>query len=187
MVLGCWESCVPWGPSLDAGLFVVAVAVSGTKHRVSSHRSHLGCRRAVRRQAIRHPTKIDKDKGPTKATTTKLVYLIFDTFFSEQIEKDEKEDDKENAMKRRRCGVCEVTGVWRGAEVTRSPPIPSILSEWPHLGLLPWGRGPISRGHRAPLGPCPSTASAGAQPVASPCSRFASSLSVGSAKLARTW
>ncbi|NWX44465.1 DNMT1 methyltransferase, partial [Steatornis caripensis] len=68
----------------------------------------LGRRRAVRRQAIRHPTKIDKDKGPTKATTTKLVYLIFDTFFSEQIEKDEKEDDKENAMKRRRCGVCEV-------------------------------------------------------------------------------
>uniref|UniRef100_A0A672UVW2 DNA (cytosine-5)-methyltransferase n=1 Tax=Strigops habroptila TaxID=2489341 RepID=A0A672UVW2_STRHB len=68
----------------------------------------LGKRRAVRRQAIRHPTKIDKDKGPTKATTTRLVYLIFDTFFSEQIEKDEKEDDKENAMKRRRCGVCEV-------------------------------------------------------------------------------
>uniref|UniRef100_A0A8C3KGL8 DNA (cytosine-5)-methyltransferase n=1 Tax=Calidris pygmaea TaxID=425635 RepID=A0A8C3KGL8_9CHAR len=70
----------------------------------------LGKRRAVRRQAIRHPTKIDKDKGPTKATTTKLVYLIFDTFFSEQIEKDEREDDKENAMKRRRCGVCEVPG-----------------------------------------------------------------------------
>ncbi|XP_075758636.1 DNA (cytosine-5)-methyltransferase 1 isoform X2 [Pelodiscus sinensis] len=68
----------------------------------------LGKRRAARRQAIRHPTKIDKDKGPTKATTTKLVYLIFDTFFSEQIEKNEREDDKENAMKRRRCGVCEV-------------------------------------------------------------------------------
>uniref|UniRef100_A0A8D2KUZ8 DNA (cytosine-5)-methyltransferase n=1 Tax=Varanus komodoensis TaxID=61221 RepID=A0A8D2KUZ8_VARKO len=61
-----------------------------------------------RRQAIRHPTKIDKEKGPTKATTTKLVYLIFDTFFSEQIEKNEKEEDKENVMKRRRCGVCEV-------------------------------------------------------------------------------
>uniref|UniRef100_A0A674HHF7 DNA (cytosine-5)-methyltransferase n=1 Tax=Taeniopygia guttata TaxID=59729 RepID=A0A674HHF7_TAEGU len=68
----------------------------------------LGKRRAVRRQAIRHPTRIDKDKGPTKATTTKLVYLIFDTFFSEQIEKDEREEDKENATKRRRCGVCEV-------------------------------------------------------------------------------
>ncbi|XP_015706227.1 DNA (cytosine-5)-methyltransferase 1-like [Coturnix japonica] len=68
----------------------------------------LGKRRAVRRQAIRHPTRIDKDKGPTKATTTKLVYLIFDTFFSEQIEKDEREDDKENGTKRRRCGVCEV-------------------------------------------------------------------------------
>ncbi|NXX77946.1 DNMT1 methyltransferase, partial [Urocolius indicus] len=68
----------------------------------------LGKRRAVRRQAIRHPTKIDKDKGPTKATTTKLVYLIFDTFFSEQIEKDEREEDKENSTKRRRCGVCEV-------------------------------------------------------------------------------
>ncbi|XP_053320799.1 DNA (cytosine-5)-methyltransferase 1 isoform X2 [Spea bombifrons] len=64
----------------------------------------LGKRRAARRQAIKHPTKITKDKGPTKATTTKLVYQIFDTFFSEQIEKDE---DKENA-KRRRCGVCEV-------------------------------------------------------------------------------
>ncbi|ETE68495.1 DNA (cytosine-5)-methyltransferase 1, partial [Ophiophagus hannah] len=68
----------------------------------------LGKRRAARRQAIRHPTKIDKDKGPTKATTTKLVYLIFDTFFSEQIEKNEKEEDKENVAKRRRCGVCEV-------------------------------------------------------------------------------
>lgn len=62
----------------------------------------------MRRQAIRHPTRIDKDKGPTKATTTKLVYLIFDTFFSEQIEKDEREEDKENTTKRRRCGVCEV-------------------------------------------------------------------------------
>ncbi|XP_061469721.1 DNA (cytosine-5)-methyltransferase 1 isoform X5 [Rhineura floridana] len=68
----------------------------------------LGKRRAARRQAIRHPTKIDKDKGPTKATTTKLVHLIFDTFFSEQIEKNEKEEDKENVSKRRRCGVCEV-------------------------------------------------------------------------------
>uniref|UniRef100_A0A8C3MB80 DNA (cytosine-5)-methyltransferase n=1 Tax=Geospiza parvula TaxID=87175 RepID=A0A8C3MB80_GEOPR len=58
--------------------------------------------------AIRHPTRIDKDKGPTKATTTKLVYLIFDTFFSEQIEKDEREEDKENTTKRRGCGVCEV-------------------------------------------------------------------------------
>ncbi|XP_056678753.1 DNA (cytosine-5)-methyltransferase 1-like [Monodelphis domestica] len=67
----------------------------------------LGKRRAARRQAIRRPTKINKNKGPTKATTTKLVYLIFDTFFSEQIEKNERED-KENAMKRRRCGVCEV-------------------------------------------------------------------------------
>lgn len=50
----------------------------------------------------------EKDKAPTKATTTKLVYQIFDTFFSEQIEKYDKED-KENAMKRRRCGVCEVS------------------------------------------------------------------------------
>uniref|UniRef100_A0A8C5LD39 DNA (cytosine-5)-methyltransferase n=1 Tax=Jaculus jaculus TaxID=51337 RepID=A0A8C5LD39_JACJA len=66
----------------------------------------LGQRRAERRQTIRHPTK-EKDKGPTKATTTKLVYQIFDTFFAEQIEKDDRED-KENAFKRRRCGVCEV-------------------------------------------------------------------------------
>ncbi|XP_061556979.1 DNA (cytosine-5)-methyltransferase 1 [Phycodurus eques] len=65
----------------------------------------LGKRRAARRQAIRHPTKIEKDsKGPTKATTTKLVYLIFDTFFSEQLE----QDDKESVAKRQRCGVCEV-------------------------------------------------------------------------------
>uniref|UniRef100_A0A287CVP0 DNA (cytosine-5)-methyltransferase n=1 Tax=Ictidomys tridecemlineatus TaxID=43179 RepID=A0A287CVP0_ICTTR len=66
----------------------------------------LGQRRAERRQTIRHPAK-EKDKGPTKATTTKLVYQIFDTFFAEQIEKDDRED-KENAFKRRRCGVCEV-------------------------------------------------------------------------------
>ncbi|KAJ8798184.1 hypothetical protein J1605_016817 [Eschrichtius robustus] len=66
----------------------------------------LGKRRAERRQTIRHPAK-EKDRGPTKATTTKLVYQIFDTFFAEQIEKDDKED-KENAFKRRRCGVCEI-------------------------------------------------------------------------------
>uniref|UniRef100_A0A3Q1C2H1 DNA (cytosine-5)-methyltransferase n=1 Tax=Amphiprion ocellaris TaxID=80972 RepID=A0A3Q1C2H1_AMPOC len=65
----------------------------------------LGKRRAARRQAIRHPTKIEKDsKGPTKATTTKLVYQIFDTFFSDQIE----QNDKEGGVKRQRCGVCEV-------------------------------------------------------------------------------
>ena len=62
-------------------------------------------RRAARRQAICHPTKIEKDsKGPTKATTTKLVYQIFDTFFSDQIE----QNDKESGVKRQRCGVCEV-------------------------------------------------------------------------------
>ncbi|CAO2635941.1 DNA (cytosine-5)-methyltransferase 1 [Lemmus lemmus] len=66
----------------------------------------LGQRRAERRHNLKDSTK-EKDKGPTKATTTKLVYQIFDTFFSEQIEKDDKED-KENACKRRRCGVCEV-------------------------------------------------------------------------------
>lgn len=66
----------------------------------------LGKRRAERCQTIRHSAK-EKDKGPTKATTTKLVYQIFDTFFAEQIEKDDKED-KENAFKWRQCGVCEV-------------------------------------------------------------------------------
>lgn len=66
----------------------------------------LGKRRAARRQAIRHPTKIEKDsKGPTKATTTKLVYQIFDAFFSDQIEQSDKES---GAVKRQRCGVCEV-------------------------------------------------------------------------------
>lgn len=65
-------------------------------------------RRAARRQAIRHPTKIEKDsKGPTKATTTKLVYQIFDAFFSDQIE----QNDKESAMKRQRCGVCEASWI----------------------------------------------------------------------------
>uniref|UniRef100_A0A8C5HDQ3 DNA (cytosine-5)-methyltransferase n=1 Tax=Gouania willdenowi TaxID=441366 RepID=A0A8C5HDQ3_GOUWI len=65
----------------------------------------LGKRRAARRQAIRHPTKIERDsKGPTKATTTKLVYQIFDTFFSDQIE----QNDKDGGIKRHRCGVCEV-------------------------------------------------------------------------------
>ncbi|XP_010129916.1 PREDICTED: DNA (cytosine-5)-methyltransferase 1, partial [Buceros rhinoceros silvestris] len=76
----------------------------------------LGKRRSPRRESLpRRASRPapNKEKGPTKATTTKLVYLIFDTFFSEQIEKDEKEDDKENAMKRRRCGVCEEPG-WRG-------------------------------------------------------------------------
>lgn len=64
-------------------------------------------RRAARRQAIRHPTKIEKDSkgGPTRATTTKLVYKIFDTFFSDQIDQNEKD----GGIKRQRCGVCEVT------------------------------------------------------------------------------
>ncbi|ROL51170.1 DNA (cytosine-5)-methyltransferase 1 [Anabarilius grahami] len=66
----------------------------------------LGKRRAARRQAIRHPTKIEKDsKGPTKATTTKLVYQIFDTFFSDQIDQNNKDG---GGVKRHRCGVCEV-------------------------------------------------------------------------------
>lgn len=74
----------------------------------SEHKLYSIDRRAARRQAIRHPTKIEKDsKGPTKATTTKLVYQIFDTFFSDQIE----QNDKESAgLKRQRCGVCEVSG-----------------------------------------------------------------------------
>lgn len=101
-----------------------------------AHGSHLARRRAVRRQAIRHPTKIDKDKGPTKATTTKLVYLIFDTFFSEQIEKDEKEDDKENAMKRRRCGVCEVTA---GGRVGPGETVPSPALLPPRTPPAPFG------------------------------------------------
>lgn len=64
-------------------------------------------RRAARRQAIRHPTRIEKDvKGPTKATTTKLVYQIFDAFFAEQIDQNNKEG---GGVKRQRCGVCEVS------------------------------------------------------------------------------
>lgn len=72
----------------------------------TEHKLCCAYRRAARRQAIRHPTKIEKDsKGPTKATTTKLVYQIFDTFFSDQIE----QNDKESGVKRQRCGVCEVS------------------------------------------------------------------------------
>ncbi|KAM4889230.1 DNA (cytosine-5)-methyltransferase 1 [Thomomys bottae] len=70
----------------------------------------LGQRRAVSSRSMKPPAK-DKDKGPTKATTTKLVYQIFDTFFAEQIEKDERadrEDKENNSTQRRRCGVCEV-------------------------------------------------------------------------------
>lgn len=74
----------------------------------SEHELYSVDRRAARRQAIRHPTKIEKDsKGPTKATTTTLVYQIFDTFFSDQIEQNDKES---MGAKRQRCGVCEVSG-----------------------------------------------------------------------------
>ena len=74
----------------------------------SEHELYSINRRAARRQAIRHPTKIEKDsKGPTKATTTKLVYQIFDTFFSDQIDQNDKEV---GGVKRQRCGVCEVSG-----------------------------------------------------------------------------
>lgn len=122
-----------------------------------------GGRRAARRQAIRHPTKIDKDKGPTKATTTKLVYLIFDTFFSEQIEKNEKEDDKENAMKRRRCGVCEVPG-WGHSKAPFFPPPSWEPVTWQRerrsatLGFVPHVSSSLSRaaGSPGPSGPnCP--------------------------------
>ena len=61
-------------------------------------------RQAERCQAIGHSAK--KDKGPTKATTTKLLYQIFDTFSAEQIEKDDK--DKKNAFKCRLCGICKI-------------------------------------------------------------------------------
>lgn len=83
-------------------MFVEPSGPVSSEHKFSSVN-----RRAARRQAIRHPTKIEKDKGPTKATTTTLVYQIFDTFFSDQIE----QTDKDCAgAKRQRCGVCEVGG-----------------------------------------------------------------------------
>ncbi len=79
-------------------------------------------RRAARRQAIRHPTKIEKDsKGPTKATTTKLVHQIFDAFFSDQIEQNDKES---GGVKRQRCGVCEVSGC------ENSPAVKTFNSVW---------------------------------------------------------
>ncbi|KAJ8784370.1 hypothetical protein J1605_008303 [Eschrichtius robustus] len=65
----------------------------------------LGKRQAERCQTIGHSAK-KKDKGPTKATTTKLLYQISDTFSAEQIEKDDK--DKKNAFKRRLCGICKI-------------------------------------------------------------------------------
>ncbi|KAM9087807.1 LOW QUALITY PROTEIN: all-trans-retinol dehydrogenase [NAD(+)] ADH4-like [Megaptera novaeangliae] len=65
----------------------------------------LGKRQAERCQTIGHSAK-KKDKGPTKATTTKLLYQIFDTFSAEQIEMDDK--DKKNVFKRRLCGICKI-------------------------------------------------------------------------------
>lgn len=65
----------------------------------------LGKRQAERCQTIGHSAK-KKDQGLTKATTTKLLYQIFDTFFTDQIEKDDK--DKKNAFKRRLCGICKI-------------------------------------------------------------------------------
>lgn len=41
----------------------------------------------------------------SKATTTNLVREVFETFFADQIAKDEKEKDK--GPKKKRCGVCE--------------------------------------------------------------------------------
>ncbi|XP_072458541.1 DNA (cytosine-5)-methyltransferase 1-like [Notamacropus eugenii] len=67
----------------------------------------LGQRRALRRQDIKHAIKVDKGKAPSKATTTKLVSQIFDSVFSEEIDKN-GQDDEGTAVKRRRCGVCEV-------------------------------------------------------------------------------
>ncbi|XP_051825328.1 DNA (cytosine-5)-methyltransferase 1-like [Antechinus flavipes] len=67
----------------------------------------LGQRRAARRQAMKHAPKEKKKKAPSKAITTKLVYQIFDSLFSEEIDKNGK-DDSEGAIKRRRCGICEV-------------------------------------------------------------------------------
>lgn len=68
-------------------------------------------RRRVNRQDKEEKEKKEKEKAkaqaPDKVTTTKLVCKIFDTVFAEQIEK-EKQEDKENMFKRRRCGVCEV-------------------------------------------------------------------------------
>ncbi|XP_074116994.1 DNA (cytosine-5)-methyltransferase 1-like [Sminthopsis crassicaudata] len=66
----------------------------------------LGQRRAARRQAMKHAPKTSKKKGPSKVTTTKLVYQIFDSLFSEEIDKNGQ--DVEMAVKRRRCGICEV-------------------------------------------------------------------------------
>ncbi|KAB0396789.1 hypothetical protein E2I00_000148, partial [Balaenoptera physalus] len=84
----------------------------------------LGKRQAERCQTIGHSAK-KKDKGPTKATTTKLLYQIFDTFSAEQIEKDDK--DKKNAFKRRlfvnslnvesaKCKACKDTVKFGGRE-----------------------------------------------------------------------
>lgn len=86
-------------------------------------------RRAARRQAIRHPTKIEKDKGPTKATTTKLVYQIFDTFFSDQIDQNNKDG---GGVKRQRCGVCEVGSPKMTFYCNQTMP---AMSMWPRTGI----------------------------------------------------
>lgn len=85
-------------------------------------------RRAARRQAIRHPTKIEKDsKGPTKATTTKLVYQIFDTFFSDQIDQNNKDG---GGVKRQRCGVCEVDCAKMALYCNQTMHAMSMLTRW---------------------------------------------------------
>ncbi|KAB1282236.1 Alcohol dehydrogenase 4 [Camelus dromedarius] len=61
----------------------------------------LGKRQAERLQTIGHSAK-KKDKDLTKAITINLVYQIFDTFFTEQIEMETK-----NAFKCWLCGICE--------------------------------------------------------------------------------
>lgn len=105
----CLSCCMAWcGVSAARGFRAISPQ---TNRRLTAGwsnglNSSFTDRRAARRQAIRHPTKIEKDsKGPTKATTTKLVCQIFDTFFSDQIEQNDKEVV---GVKRHRCGVCEV-------------------------------------------------------------------------------
>lgn len=61
-------------------------------------------RRSIRASTRSRLSKVKKEVH-SLAATTPLVRSIFENFFTEQLEKDAS---KQNAPRRKRCGVCEV-------------------------------------------------------------------------------
>lgn len=64
-----------------------------------------------------------------------MVYQIFDAFFADQIE----QNDKEGGVKRQRCGVCEVS--WRSSDLHQAMVILHCTSTWIKRLIL----SPVSR------------------------------------------